>query len=223
MDIPEELFLILTREVPEGLRLEPDCLKACREVLSDLATPTDIEAVCIHEVGHYIYTVAFGIVIGFKEEQIEMHAPRVLHYLENEENKFEPIPGSVESPFKSDRIRWTPQIVTHLARIAIAGGVFAGKFYNRSEKGTKGDIGLFRTYYRMAHKELYADAGFLEFNEYLEEAKEFVLAQLETIPLMEQVARQKAEDYKFNHFVPFLSHSVRDTKNDEGLRGTQSN
>src|SRR5258706_5404491 len=203
-DIPENLLSLLTRDIPAELRDHEDCLKMCREVLSELATPEDIEATCFHETGHFIYTVALSIVVQFPEEQLVMHGPQVTY----ENDDFGWALGSVQSPYDSSKIPFTTEIVEHLARVAVAGGVYARKYGQSADKskGVRGDIRKFNDYYRLALQTLHKDPAFLEASEYIEDAEKKVA---EKRPVFEQYAKNKMIEYKQAQFLPFLAYATK--------------
>jgi len=205
--IPENLLSILTRHIPPERRLHKDCIAACQSVLDELATPEDIEAVCFHEAGHFIFAVLAGLDLGFAEEQIQMQAP----WVRFKDGVFIPIPGSTDIPPMDEPKEWTTTLVTHYARVAMAGGVFAGRFANRPEKGTAGDVQTFEDYYRQACWELFANANFLTASKYQAQAKEFISDLLETDPTLGDLAKEKAKEYKLEHFIPFVDYA-KDTK-----------
>ena len=202
--IPEELISILTREIPD-LRDDPECRDACSSVLKELATPGDIEAVCFHEVGHYVESVALGLIVGFEEKDIRFHGPRVIFHPEYQTERFEPCPGSIGTPYNAKQTPFTVKIVKQLANAAVAGGVYACKFANRPRKGVWGDRRAFYDYYRMALKPLHAQTDFLEAREFLRRAVRFVGAELEDSAILQELTKQKASEYKLTYFQPFLA------------------
>jgi hypothetical protein len=205
--VPKHLFDLLTVKVPEGLREHADCIKACEDVLNELKTSTDIDAVCVHEAGHFIFAIKFGVVVGFEQSQIQMQPPFVEHYVDLDGvDRFSPVPGSISTPFESAKTKWTLEKIWNAAQVAVAGGVFAGKIADRPDKGVAGDKELFKTYYRLAHRTLHSEPKFLEYSEYWTKASEFVREFLEEIPVMTQQAEQIAESYKVTHFGPYLAH-----------------
>src|SRR5258708_40027128 len=152
-----ELIAIVSRDVKDYLGI-PDCLEACLKTIARVSSREKIEAVCLHEAGHFAESARLGIMVGFKESDIGYHAPRVIYCPEKlETNKFELNPGSIYTPFKAQEITWTLPILQQAARVAVAGGVYAHKLADRPiDEGTGGDCDLYKTYYRIAYQKLHA-------------------------------------------------------------------
>jgi hypothetical protein len=212
--VPQHLFDLLTADLPNELKEHDECFRACQNVLNELASPEDIHAVCVHEAGHYVYAVKFGMIVGFKSEQIEMCPPRVEHYLDiwdNNRDRFQAVPGSIRTPFEAKKTQWTLLKIWNAAQVAVAGSVFAGKITNHPNKGIAGDKELFETYYRLAQPALHKNPRFLEYSEYWRDATNDVEKALAEYPVLESQATALAENYASNHFVPYLSYC--DSKN----------
>jgi hypothetical protein len=207
--VPSELIAILTREVPEERRNDPKCLEACLAVLRQLATPELIEGVCFHETGHFIHAVSLGVKAGFGPDEITMHGPRVIHHANPNamQEEFEPSPGMISTPFKQMGIPRTAKILELLANIAVAGGVFAGKFRNQPTRGTSGDRDAFEDYYREALKTtLKNEKNLPECSQFLKDATTTVSKELDESQELQSLAKQIAEDYKLRFFQPFLDY-----------------
>jgi len=205
--IPQHLFDLLTRNIPDELKTHQECLQACEIVLDELKTPSDIHAVCVHEAGHFIYAIKFGVIVGFEPAQIRMRPPFVEHYVDIEKNEhFSPVPGSIWTPFEGKKATWTVDKIWSAAQVAVAGGVFAGELANRPDKGAKGDEGLLKTYYRLAHRTLHNDPRFLDFSEYWRKAKKNVEDTIKEYPVFLDQAKRIGEEYKAKHFGPYLAH-----------------
>src|SRR5216684_7335076 len=99
--VPNHLFNLLTVKVPERLREHKDCVRACHDALNELRTQADIFAVCVHEAGHFIYAMKFGVVVGFEPKHIQMQPPYVEHYVDGLDgaDRFSAVPGSISTPF----------------------------------------------------------------------------------------------------------------------------
>jgi hypothetical protein len=203
----EQLFTTLTKEVPEKRRGDPDCVRACATVLMELTTSEDIEGVCIHEAGHFIYAEKLGVIVGFRPDDIKMHGPRIIFHPNPTvfQSEFEPSPGMIETPFRQMGIKLTLSILKMLANIAVAGGVFAGEFANQPTRGTVGDTEAFEDYYREALTTTIKNLkNIRECSDMLADARTIVSAEID--PEMESIAKKIAEDYKLLHFRPFLDY-----------------
>jgi hypothetical protein len=205
--IPEHLFHLLTVKVPERLREHEDCVRACHEVLNELKTATDIHAACIHEAGHFIYAIKFGVVVGFEPKEIQMNPPFVEHYVDlDNADRFSAVPGSISTPFEGAKTQWTLKKIWNAAQVAVAGGVFAGKIADRPDKGVAGDKALLKNYYRLALRTLHSEPKFLEYSDYWRTATEDVQEAVETYPLLIEQAKEIAENYKTTHFGPYIAY-----------------
>lgn len=139
-----ELMTIVRRDVTDCIK-EEDCKRRCLETIAMVSSRKDIEAVCLHEAGHFGESVKLGLMVGFKEGDIGYHAPCVVYCPEKMgPNKFEPNPGSIYTPFKAQEISWTLPVLQQAARVAVAGGVYAHVLASRPiDEGTSGDWDLY--------------------------------------------------------------------------------
>lgn len=171
-----------------------------------VSTREKVEAVCLHEAGHFAESVKLGVMVGFKESDIGYHAPRVIYCPANiEPEKFEPNPGSIYTPFNAQEIIWTLEILQQVARVAVAGGVYAHVLASRPiDEGTGGDWELYKTYYRIAHKTLYADPKLLIATELWDWATTEVQCDLEKESELKDRARKKASQFTRDYYRPFL-------------------
>jgi hypothetical protein len=184
----------------------PDCLEACLTTIARVSSREKIEAVCLHEAGHFAESARLGIMVGFKESDIGYHAPRVIYVPEKlKGNKFEPNPGSIYTPFKAQEITWTLPILQQAARVAVAGGVYAHKLADRPiDEGTGGNCELYETYYRIAYKKLHADAKLLISSKLWDWAVKKVQLDLLEHAELEDTARRKASQFTQDYYQPFL-------------------
>jgi len=203
-----ELMAIVSRDVKD-FSTDQNCFKACLKTIAMVSSRKDIEAVCLHEAGHFAESVKLGIMVGFKESDIGYHAPRVIYRPENmEADRFEPNPGSIYTPFKAQEITWRLPILQQVARVAVAGGVYAHKLANRPiDEGTGGDRELYKTYYRLAYKNLHAHADLLTSSKLCDWAMDEVQRGLEKQPELQDHARKKASQFTYDHYRPFLEFS----------------
>jgi len=200
-----ELIRIVSRDVADFIT-EEDCITACLETIAMVSSRERIEAVCLHESGHFAESVKLGVMVGFKESDIGYHAPRVIHCpLSLRPNKFEPNPGSIFTSFKAQEITWTLPILQQVARVAVAGGVYAHVIASRPiGEGTGGDWDQYETYYRIAHKTLHAHPERLDATELWEWATNEVQSDLEKHPELKDLARKRASQFSQDYYHPFL-------------------
>jgi hypothetical protein len=165
-----------------------------------------IEAVCLHEAGHFAESARLGVMVGFKEADIGYHAARVIYRPENMGlNKFEPNPGAIYTPFKAQEISWTLPLLQQAVRVAVAGGVYAHVLASRPiDAGTGGDQELYEAYYRIAYKTLHAHPDLLIASKLWDWAIDEVKGDLERQPELEDNARKKASQFTHEHYRPFL-------------------
>jgi len=197
---------IVGRDVTDCLTNQ-DCTTACLKTIVMVSSREKIEAVCLHEAGHFAESVSLGIMVGFNESDIGYHAPRVIPSpAENMGlNKFESNPGSIYTPFKAQEITWTLPILQQAARVAVAGGVYAHILANRPiDEGTGGDWELYKTYYRLAHKKLHAHPELLIATKLWEWAVDKVKLDLKEHAELEDNARRKASQFTQDYYQPFL-------------------
>src|SRR6266853_719192 len=92
-----ELIAIVNRDVADCFANQY-CKKACLKTIKMVSSREDIDAVCLHEAGHFAESVKLGVMVGFKESDIGYHAPRVIYRPEKVEAvQFEPNPGSIQT------------------------------------------------------------------------------------------------------------------------------
>jgi hypothetical protein len=201
-----ELFFIVTRDVTQ-FRTDPDCIQAVANTLNMISTAEKIEAVCLHEAGHFTESVKLGLMVGFTESDIGYHSPRVIEETDAfGKHGFHPNPGSIFTPFDALKTTWTLPILRQAARVAVAGGVYAHKLANWPiEKGTGGDWELYTNYYRIALPKLHAELGPLTASKLWEWAKCKVAEDLKSSEL-ERHARSKAQDFTMKYYGSFLDY-----------------
>jgi hypothetical protein len=165
-----------------------------------------IEAVCLHEAGHFAESAKLGVMVGFDESGIGYHPPRVLHLSDYMGlDRYEPNPGAIYTPFKAQEIMWTLPLLQQAARVAVAGGVYAHVLAKHPiEAGTGGDWELYKDYYRIAHKTLHAHPDLLIASELWNWAISKVTSDLEQRPELEDNARKKASQFTHDYYRPFL-------------------
>jgi hypothetical protein len=200
----EEVFDLVRRDVSE-FKGNPDCEKCCAKTINMLSTLDEIDAICIHEAGHFIESIRLGVMVGFREKDIIYNAARVIHRPENLGSKFEANPGSIKTPFEADKVVFTVPLFEQIARVAVAGGVYANKLAGRPlYDGTGGDRELYETYYRKALKTLHANKDFKKASDFCKWATREVAADMKTHPELEQLARAKALEFRTVHYLPFV-------------------
>jgi hypothetical protein len=204
-----ELIAIVTRDVPKDLPnciANPDCKMACLQAIARVSTHDKINATCLHEAGHFAESVKLGLMVGFKEEDIGYHAPRVIYCPEKfGAERFEPNPGAIQTPFDAKKVTWKLPILQQAARVAVAGGVYAHVFADRPiDEGTGGDCELYKNYYRIAHKKLHADPNLLIATKLWIWAIKEVWRDLKKHPKLAEEARKKAFQFTHEHYRPFL-------------------
>jgi hypothetical protein len=200
-----ELMFIVSRDVA-NFRTDKDCKQKCISTIAMVSSRKKIEAVCLHEAGHFAESVKLGLMVGFKESDIEFLPPRVIHLPENTgASRFQENPGSIFTPFKAQEITWTLPILQQAARVAVAGGVYAHKLANRPvTEGTGGDWNLYTTYYRIALPTLHAHPDLLVATKLWDWAEVEVQSDLEKHAELEAKARKKAAQFTQDHYRPFL-------------------
>jgi hypothetical protein len=204
-----ELMAIVSRDVTVFCA-DKYCVRGCLKTIAMVSSREKIEAICLHETGHFVESMRLGIMVGFTESDIGFHAPRVI-YEQDEfgKGKFKANPGSIFTPFDALKISWTLPILQQAARVAVAGGVYAHKLANCPiDKGTGGDWNLYTTYYRIAHKKLHAHPNLLIASELWDWAKGKVAGDLKAYPELERLAREKARDFKTKYYGPFLEYDL---------------
>jgi hypothetical protein len=204
LDKAEEVLNFVRRDVMnfEG---DPDCEKACAKTITMLSSREDIDAVCMHEAGHFIESVRLGVMAGFREEHITYNAARVIYRPANLGSKFEGNPGSIQTTFDANKVTFTVPLFEQIARVAVAGGVFANRLAGRPLfEGTDGDREMYETYYRMALKSLHAQKDFKEASGFCRWAKDAVVADLDEHPTLALQARIKAAGFRDKYYLPFL-------------------
>jgi hypothetical protein len=200
-----ELVTIVSRDVT-AFCAEKGCVRGCLKTIAMVSSRDKIEAVCLHETGHFVESMRLGIMVGFTEKEIGFHKPRVIHKIDMfGKDRFEPNPGSIFTPFDALKISWTLPILQQAARVAVAGGVYAHQLANVPfNKGTGGDRDLYETYYRLALPTLHAHPGLLVASKLWDCAKDEVAGDLKASPELEQLARWKAQYFKTMYYDPFL-------------------
>jgi hypothetical protein len=200
-----ELIAIVTRDIID-CHANQYCEAACLETIAMVSSREKIEAVCLHEAGHFAESVKLGLMVGFKESDIGYHAPRVIHRPENLRlNKFEPNPGSIYTPFDAQNIPWKLPVLQQAARVAVAGGVYAHMLARRPiNEGTGGDCEHYEDYYRIAHKTLHANPDLLTARKLWKWAIKEVKRDLKTHSELVENAQRKASQFTHDYYRPFL-------------------
>jgi hypothetical protein len=202
-----ELIVIVSRDVTQFLT-DLDCVRKCAETIRMVSSRKDIEAICLHEAGHFAEHVRLGSMVGFTEREIRYHAPRVIYCPEKMgADRFEPNPGSIYTPFDAQKITWELPILEQVARVAVAGGVYAHALVGRPiDEGTGGDRETYKNYYRSALKVLHAHPKLLIASKLCSWAIAEVQRDLKEHPELEDHARKKASQFTQDHYGPFLEY-----------------
>jgi hypothetical protein len=200
-----ELTAIVNRDVT-AFCADKNCVRACFKTIAMLSSHKKIEAICFHEIGHWVESVRLGIMVGFAESAIGFHAPRVVRETDIfGKSKFKPNPGSIFTPFDALKVVWTLPILQQAARVAVAGGVYAHKLANCPiDKGTGGDRELYKNYYRLALQKLHAHPGLLIASELCKWAKDKIIEDFREHPEFEQLVQGKAQAFKMKYYGSFL-------------------
>jgi hypothetical protein len=200
-----ELVAIVIRDVTDCLANQ-DCTVKCVETIAMVSSREKIEAVCLHEAGHFAESVKLGVMVGFKESDIGYHAPRVIYRPDKlGPNKYEPNPGAIYTPFKAQKITWTLPLLQQAARVAVAGGAYAHVLTDRPiDARTGGDWELYEDYYRIAHKTLHTHPDLLIATKLWDWAIDEVQSELKEHPELEDNARKKASQFTHDYYRPFL-------------------
>jgi hypothetical protein len=203
----KELMGIVSRDVTDLCTNQSQhCTDACLDTIAMVSSHKRIQAVCLHEAGHFAESVSLGIMVGFTEKDIGYHAPRVIYSPESlAENKFESNPGSIYTPFKALELSWTLPILQQAARVAVAGGVYAHVLADRPiDEGTGGDWNLYTTYYRIALKTLHKHLDLLVATKLWDWAIKKVTEDLNKNSELENNARKKAAQFTHDFYRPFV-------------------
>jgi hypothetical protein len=200
-----ELIAIVSRDVAD-CSANQDCEKACIKTIAMVSSRNDIDAVCLHEAGHFAESVKLGLMADFKESDITYRAPRVVYCPEKVgADQFEPNPGSIYTPFKAQEITWILPLLQQAARVAVAGGVYAHVLAKRPiDEGTGGDCELYKEYYRIALKTLHAHPDLLIASKLWVWAIKEVKRDLKRHAELGDNARRKASQFTHDYYRPFL-------------------
>jgi hypothetical protein len=142
--------LIDDTEVPSGRHREDNYRRSCQFICDELAIPGKIEVVCLHEIGHVIYLERINYPTPLEKLRIKTHGPKVC-YDPNAIRQIYPSLGSVGSSLTDSEIIYSKELLTDLAKVAVAGAIFIQIFGPRlSDPGDEYDDELFARYYQEA-------------------------------------------------------------------------
>jgi hypothetical protein len=171
----------------------PDFVFVLLQACADLSLDVTVKKLCLHEAGHLIYFER--ICKRFRLPEPAFVGPTI--YYNGMRGKFEATLASVKTPFAEYGLQYTDETLGHLARGAVAGGVFLRELENFILGGDKDDSDTFAVYFTMAREKGYAPIRTPE--QMLSKARNEVQEELKDETFKQRV-RKIAADLESDYF-----------------------
>ena len=123
----------------------PDFLAVLHRACWQLSQPRMIRIFCLHEVGHITYFEPIRGIIGPDTPKLKFVGPTIFY--NGLALKFEFMPAAIKTPFAECGLPYTDEVLGHLARGAVAGGIFLEEFEHIPNGGDDKDNDVFGNYF----------------------------------------------------------------------------
>jgi hypothetical protein len=126
----------------------PEFLDVLHRACWELSQRRKIKIFCLHEVGHLAYFEPIRKIIGPDTPELEFLGPTISY--NGFKNKFEFTPAAIKTPFEECGIPYSEEVMDHVTRGAVAGGVFLQELEHMEIGGDSEDNTLFNTHFDLA-------------------------------------------------------------------------
>ncbi len=135
-------------QVENEMLANPDFLAVLHRACWQLSQPRMIKIFCLHEAGHLSYFEPIRKIIGPDTPKLKFVGPRIFY--NGLKSEFEFNPAAIKTPFQECGLQYTDEIMDHITRGAVAGGIFLQELEHMPIGGDSEDSVVFNTHFDLA-------------------------------------------------------------------------
>ena len=138
-------------QVENEMLTNPDFLDVLHRACWQLSQPRMIKIFCLHEVGHLFYFEPIRPLIGPDTPKLKFVGPTITY--NSLKQNFEFMPAAIKTPFAECGLRYTDEVMDHVTRGAVAGGVFLEEFEHVANGGDDEDSFVLNMHFGLAREQ----------------------------------------------------------------------